>query len=138
MRKWPSIIPNSPMLSIYLWIIFCFLPFFFIFRKSSYIEISVGITFLMLYFIFYRFSMNSKNGLVYMWISFEMVINIVMTILYGYVYLSIFTAFLLEIFVNLLVSILCMDYILALRLSLQVLAFSLSYTYFYHNYHLLF
>ncbi|MFJ6210946.1 sensor histidine kinase [Lysinibacillus sp. NPDC092081] len=47
----------------------------------------------MLYFIFYRFSMNSNNGLVYMWISFEMVINIVMTILYGYVYLSIFTAF---------------------------------------------
>ncbi|EWH31062.1 MULTISPECIES: sensor histidine kinase [Lysinibacillus] len=93
LRKWHSIIPNSPMLSIYLWIIFCFLPFFFIFRKSSYIEISIGITFLMLYFIFYRFSMNSKSGLVYMWISFEMVINIVMTILYGYVYLSIFTAF---------------------------------------------
>ncbi|WP_422655555.1 sensor histidine kinase [Lysinibacillus sp. UBA6686] len=93
LRKWHSIIPNSPMLSIYLWIIFCFLPFFFIFRKSSYLEISIGITFLMLYFIFYRFSMNSKNGLVYMWISFEMVINIVMTILYGYVYLSIFTAF---------------------------------------------
>ncbi|WP_420911012.1 sensor histidine kinase [Lysinibacillus fusiformis] len=93
LRKWHSIIPNSPMLSIYLWIIFCFLPFFFIFRKSSYVEISIGITFLMLYFIFYRFSMNSKSGLVYMWISFEMVINIVMTILYGYVYLSIFTAF---------------------------------------------
>lgn len=81
------------MLSVYLWIIFCFLPFFFIFRKSSYIEISIGITFLMLYFIFYRFAMNSKSGLVYMWISFEMVINIIMTILYGYVYLSIFTAF---------------------------------------------
>ena len=93
LRKSHSIIPNSPMLSVYLWIIFCFLPFFFIFRKSSYIEISIGITFLMLYFIFYRFSMNSKSGLVYMWISFEMVINIVMTILYGYVYLSIFTAF---------------------------------------------
>ena len=92
MRKWHSIIPNSPMLSIYLWIIFCFLPFFFIFKKSSYIEISIGITFLMLYFIFYRFSVNAKNGLVYMWISFEMVINIALTILYGYVYLSIFTA----------------------------------------------
>jgi len=93
MKKWHSIIPNSPMLSIYLWVIFCFLPFFFIFRKSSSIEISIGITFLMLYFIFYRFSVNSKNGLVYMWISFEMVINIILTILYGYVYLSIFTAF---------------------------------------------
>jgi len=93
MKKWHSIIPNSPMLSIYLWVIFCFLPFFFIFRKSSSIEISIGITFLMLYFIFYRFSVNAKNGLVYMWISFEMVINIILTILYGYVYLSIFTAF---------------------------------------------
>ncbi|WP_428842486.1 MULTISPECIES: sensor histidine kinase [Lysinibacillus] len=93
MRKRHSIIPNSPMLSVYLWIIFCFLPFFFIFRKSSYIEISIGITFLMLYFIFYRFSVNAKNGLVYMWISFEMVINITLTILFGYVYLSIFTAF---------------------------------------------
>ena len=28
-----------------------------------------------------------------MWISFEMVINVVMTLLFGYVYLSIFTAF---------------------------------------------
>ncbi|WP_420704494.1 sensor histidine kinase [Lysinibacillus macroides] len=93
LRKWHSIIPNNPMLSIYLWVIFCFLPFFFIFRKSSYIEISIGITFLMVYFIFYRFSVNAKSGLVYMWISFEMVINIMMTILYGYVYLSIFTAF---------------------------------------------
>ena len=28
-----------------------------------------------------------------MWISFEIVINVIMTLLFGYVYLSIFTAF---------------------------------------------
>ncbi|MEG0259693.1 MAG: sensor histidine kinase [Lysinibacillus sp.] len=47
----------------------------------------------MLYFIFYRCSVNASSGLVYMWISFKMVINIVMTVMFGYVYLSIFTAF---------------------------------------------
>ena len=77
----------------------------------------------MLYFIFYRFSMNSKSGLVYMWISFEMVINIIMTILYGYVYLSIFTAFLLAISEDPSAFILCMVYILGLQLFLPELAF---------------
>ncbi|RUL51800.1 sensor histidine kinase [Lysinibacillus antri] len=47
----------------------------------------------MLYFLSHRFSFKSKNGLVYMWISFEMVLNIAMTLMYGYVYLSLFTAF---------------------------------------------
>lgn len=84
---------ENPWISIYAWVIFCFLPFFFIFRSSSPIEISIGISLLLLYFLSYRFSYKSKSGLVYMWISFEVVINIVMTLLFGYVYLAIFTAF---------------------------------------------
>ncbi|RHW32430.1 sensor histidine kinase [Lysinibacillus yapensis] len=47
----------------------------------------------MLYFLSHYFSFYSKSGLVYMWISFEMVLHIAMTLLYGYVYLSLFTAF---------------------------------------------
>lgn len=93
MKSWYSIFPKSPWLSIYAWAIFCLLPFFFIFRSSSPIEISIGIVLLLLYFGSYWFSFRSKSGLVYMWISFEIVINIVMTLLFGYVYLSIFTAF---------------------------------------------
>lgn len=91
--SWYSIFPKNPWISIYAWVIFCFLPFFFIFRSSSPIEISIGISLLFLYFLSYRFSYKAKSGLVYMWISFEIVINIVMTLLFGYVYLSIFTAF---------------------------------------------
>lgn len=93
MQSWFSIFPKSPWLSIYAWVIFCLLPFFFIFRSSSPIEITIGISLILLFFLSYRFSFKSKSGLVYMWLSFEMAINIAMTLLFGYVYLSIFTAF---------------------------------------------
>ena len=93
MHSWYSIFPKNPWLSIYTWVIFCLLPFFFIFRSSSLIEIAVGIILLLLFFISYRFSFKSKSGTVYMWLSFEMVINIVMTLLFGFVYFGLFTAF---------------------------------------------
>lgn len=92
MQKWYSIIPKSPWLSIYAWIIFCLLPFFFIFKSWSAVGISVGIGLLILFFISYFFSFRSKSGLVYMWLSFEIVISVIMTLLFGYVYFSIFTA----------------------------------------------
>ncbi|MDN4606632.1 sensor histidine kinase [Sporosarcina highlanderae] len=93
MQKWYSIFPKNPWMSIYAWVIFCLLPFFFIFRSWSAVGISVGIGLLALFFISYFYSFKSKSGLVYMWISFEIVINVIMTLLFGYVYLSIFTAF---------------------------------------------
>lgn len=93
MEKWYLFFPNSKWMSIYIWIIFTILPFFFIFRKSEWYEIVMGIVFVLLYFVFYRFSVLAHNGLVYMWISFEMLINIVMTYMFGYVYLALFTAF---------------------------------------------
>ena len=93
MHKWYSIFPKNPWLSIYTWIIFCFLPFFFIFRSSSLIGILIGISLLTLFFLSYIFSFKSKSGLVYMWLSFEMAINIVMTLLFGFVYFALFTAF---------------------------------------------
>lgn len=93
MHSWYSIFPKNPWLSIYTWVIFCLLPFFFIFRSSSLIEIAIGIALLLLFFFSYRFSFKSKSGLVYMWLSFEMVINIVMTLLFGFVYFALFTAF---------------------------------------------
>src|SRR5699024_10313701 len=71
----------------------CLLPFFFIFRSSSPLEILIGITLLVLFFLSYMFSFKSKSGLVYMWLSFEIIINIAMTLLFSFVYFSLFTAF---------------------------------------------
>lgn len=93
MHSWYSIFPKNPWLSIYAWVILCLLPFFFIFKSSSPIEIIIGISLLLLFFLSYRFSFKSKSGLVYMWVSFEMAINIVMTLLFGFVYFSLFIAF---------------------------------------------
>lgn len=93
MQSWYSIFPKNPWLSIYAWIVFCLLPFFFIFRASSLLEIAIGIILLLLFFFSYFFSFKAKSGIVYMWLSFEMVINIIMTILFGFVYFALFTAF---------------------------------------------
>lgn len=93
MQSWYSIISKSPMLSIYIWIIFCIMPFFFIIQSFSIWQILLGALLIALYFICHRFSILSKSGLVYMWISFQMVLNIIMTLMFGYIYLSLFTAF---------------------------------------------
>ena len=93
MYSWYSIFPKSPWLSIYAWVVFCILPFFFILRSASPFNLAIGVSLLVLFFLSYYFSAKSKNGLVYMWISFEIVISVVMTLLFGYVYLSLFIAF---------------------------------------------
>lgn len=93
MSKWYQIFPKNPWLSLYAWVAFCVLPFFFIFRSSSLLEIISGIVLLALFFVSYRLSFNSRTGLVYMWVAIEMIINIFMTYVFGYVYLSIFLAF---------------------------------------------
>jgi two-component system, NarL family, sensor histidine kinase DesK len=93
MQSWYSIIPKSPWLSIYIWIIFCIMPFFFIVREFSPLYVGVGIFMIFLYFLCHKFSFQAKTGLVYMWISFQMVLNIAMTLMFGYIYLSLFTAF---------------------------------------------
>ena len=93
MQSWYSIISKNPTLSIYIWIIFCILPFFFIIQSFSFWQMILGAVLIVFYFICHRFSFTSKNGLVYMWISFQMVLNIAMTLMFGYVYLALFTAF---------------------------------------------
>ncbi|MER1959034.1 MAG: sensor histidine kinase [Solibacillus sp.] len=93
MQTWYSIIPKSPMLSIYIWIIFCIMPFFFIIQSFTLWQIIVGIVIILGYFLCHFFSFSASNGLKYMWISFQMVLNILMTLIFGYVYLSLFTAF---------------------------------------------
>lgn len=92
MHKWYQLFPKSPWISIYIWMIFCILPFFFIFRSNSSFEIVLGILMVVLFFFSYRFSFNSKGWLVYFWMSIGIVISCVLTFLFGYVYFSLFLA----------------------------------------------
>ncbi|MFC0470859.1 sensor histidine kinase [Halalkalibacter kiskunsagensis] len=93
MQSWYNIFPKNTGLSVYVWIIFCLLPFYFIFKSSSALEIIFGIIMILLFFISYRLSFISKGGLVYLWVAVEMAISIGMTLFYGYVYFALFLAF---------------------------------------------
>ncbi|MGP4040014.1 histidine kinase [Gracilibacillus sp. D59] len=93
MRHWYDIFPRNTGLSLYIWIIFCVLPFYFIFRSTSLWEIAAGIVATMLFFGLYWMTFNSHGPLVYIGLSIEFVVHIMMTILFGYVYFALFTAF---------------------------------------------
>ncbi|HEX6594738.1 MAG TPA: histidine kinase, partial [Bacillota bacterium] len=93
MGKWYEIFPKNTGLSLYVWIIFCVLPFYFIFKPSTMSEIMIGILMILLFFTAYRLSFVSSNWLVYVWIGIEMVISIFMTVYFGYVYFALFLAF---------------------------------------------
>ncbi|MGI8313739.1 histidine kinase [Halobacillus mangrovi] len=93
MQNWYQIIPRNTGLSIYVWIIFCVLPFFFIFRSSSILEILFGVLMILIFFLSYRLSFISNSKFVYLWVSIEIVISLVLTYQYGYIYFALFLAF---------------------------------------------
>lgn len=92
-HNWYHIFPKNTGLSAYIWIVFCLLPFFFIFRTSALGEIIFGFSMILLFFICYRLSFVSKSTVAYLGLSMEMVISIIMTIFFGYVYFSLFLAY---------------------------------------------
>lgn len=93
MNKWYQIFSRSTGLSPYVWVVFCILPFYFIFRSSSTPEVVSGIVMILLFFVCYRQSFVSRGWLVYFWTSVQILISIAMTVLFSYVYFSIFLAF---------------------------------------------
>lgn len=93
MPKWYQLFPRSPWLSLYAWIVFCILPFFFLFRSTGWQEIVLGLSLLGLFFLLYRFSFFLNGTLFYIAVILEMGVTSAMTLLFGYVYLSIFLSF---------------------------------------------
>jgi two-component system sensor histidine kinase DesK len=93
MRNWFHVIPKNKLLSAYVWIIFCILPFYFIIRSLSILNISFGVLLILAFFIAYLLSFNSKTGFVYLLLSIQIAISLFMTVYFGYVYFSLFLAF---------------------------------------------
>ncbi|MFC0300517.1 histidine kinase [Virgibacillus soli] len=93
MRNWYHIFPKNTGLSLYAWIIFCILPFYFIFRSSSPLEVVFGMMMIVLFFVTYRLSFIKRGWTVYVSVGIEMAISIGMTLYFGYVYFSLFLAF---------------------------------------------
>jgi two-component system, NarL family, sensor histidine kinase DesK len=86
-------IQKSSGISPYIWSIISILPFYFLFQSSSTIEIIVGITLTVLFFIFLRLAFLSKEWPVYLWTSFLIAISITMTIQFNFVYFAFYIAY---------------------------------------------
>lgn len=93
MQKWYQIFHRNTGLSPYIWVVFYILPFYFIFRSSSPYQVVLGSTLIIAFFACYVLSFVSRGWKVYFWTSLQIVICIAMTLLFGYVYFSLFLAF---------------------------------------------
>jgi len=93
LQKWYQIFQRSTGLSPYVWVVFYILPFYFVFRSSTTYHTIIGIGMIVGFFVCYLMSFSSKGWLVYFWTSIQIVFSIAMTLMFGYVYFSLFLAF---------------------------------------------
>ncbi|WP_217591646.1 sensor histidine kinase [Cohnella sp. GbtcB17] len=93
MQKWYHIFQRSTGLSPYVWVVFYILPFYFVFRSSTMYHALSGIVMIVGFFVCYLLAFSSKNGLVYFWTSLQISFSVAMTLMFGYVYFSLFSAF---------------------------------------------
>ncbi|MGF7048125.1 two-component system sensor histidine kinase DesK [Paenibacillus sp. DS2015] len=93
MQKWYQILHKNTGLSPYIWVVFYILPFYFIFHSSAIYQVVIGSGMIVVFFICYVLSFVSKGWQVYFWTSVQMAISIAMSMLFGYVYFSLFLAF---------------------------------------------
>ena len=93
MNKWYQTFHKETGLSPYIWLVFCILPFYFIFGLSSTMQVVTGTILIIAFFAFYVLAFLSKGWPVYVWTSMQIIVSMIMTLVFSYVYFSIFLAF---------------------------------------------
>jgi two-component system sensor histidine kinase DesK len=93
MPRWFHIFPKQTGLSLYIWLLFCILPFYFVVRSSSPLEIALGIVMIILFYAAYQLLFLRTNWTVYAALGIEIAINLGMTLYFGYVYFALFLAY---------------------------------------------
>jgi len=93
LNKWYHIFQRNTGLNPYVWLVFCILPFYFIFRSSHTPQVVTGIVLVVLFFTCYRLAFVSKGWKVYFWTSVQLLITIIMSLWFDYVYFGLFLAY---------------------------------------------
>ena len=95
LKRWSKIqlFPKTTGISPYVWLMFCILPFYFIFRSSSVPEIVAGVLMILAFFFCYRLTLNARGWPVYVGTSVQIAISIAMTVWFNYAYFAFFLAF---------------------------------------------
>lgn len=95
MKRGFRIIQSSTGVSPYIWALFAILPFYFIFQWSTTVEIVMGIILSIFFFISYRFAFVSNGWVRYCWTSALIILSVIMTSFFAYVYFAFFLAYLI-------------------------------------------
>ena len=99
-RKYASNLKNNGIVP-YIWAILCILPFYFIAQSPSSLRIkAAGMVLVVLFLVLYRVAYVSRGWIFYAWTVLLISISIVITILFGYMYLAFFLAFLVGNIIN--------------------------------------
>ncbi|RKL66113.1 sensor histidine kinase [Salipaludibacillus neizhouensis] len=93
MKNWNQKFRKNTGLSPYVWVVFYILPFYFIVQDSSTLQIVIGITMVVGFFICYVLSFASHGWIIYLGASLQIAIATAMTLLFGYIYFFLFLAF---------------------------------------------
>ncbi|MBO0995201.1 sensor histidine kinase [Bacillus sp. SD088] len=84
---------KSSGISPYIWTILAILPFYFVFQSSSVVEVIVGITLIIIFFVALRFAYVSKKWPVHLWTIILIVISMAMSLLFQYIYFAFYIAY---------------------------------------------
>lgn len=84
---------KSSGISPYIWTILAILPFYFVFQSSSVVEVIVGITLIIIFFVALRFAYVSKKWPVHLWTLILIAISMVMSLLFQYIYFAFYIAY---------------------------------------------
>jgi len=92
MIDWKRLLFRNTGISLYVWVVFFILPFYFIFRSTMPHHIEIGLSMIAGFFISYALSFLSGGWLVYFWTVMQIAISAAMGVVFSYMYLFPFPA----------------------------------------------
>ena len=93
MHRWQDVFRKNTGLNPYVWLVCFILPFYFIIGSSSKGYVVFGVLAIMLFFASNLLGLVMKGWPVYIWYGFQIAISILMALIFGFVYFSLFLAF---------------------------------------------
>ncbi|WP_062105484.1 sensor histidine kinase [Bacillus niameyensis] len=84
---------KSSGISPYIWAILAILPFYFILKSSSTVEVIIGIVLTILFFVALRLAFISKKWPVHLWTIILIAVSLTMSLLFQYIYFAFYIAY---------------------------------------------
>lgn len=93
MQRWQEIFRKNTGLNPYVWVVCFILPFYFIIGSSSKGYVVFGVLLIIMFFASNLLGLLMKGWPVYIWYGVQIAISMMMALLFGFIYFSLFLAF---------------------------------------------